>query len=63
MDIKEGALYLHFIPAAISVAFYVDSIATVRTDPAEREWGKSRNSSIDQLCGWKGLILHHPAIK
>lgn len=35
MDTKERALYLHFIPAAILVAFHVDSPATLKTDP---EW-------------------------
>lgn len=34
MDTKERALPLHFIPTAILVAFHVDSLATLRTDPA-----------------------------
>lgn len=55
MDTQERALYLHFIPTAIFVAFHVDSIATLRTDPAwiVKSGEEAATNLSTKLCGWK----------
>ena len=50
-DTKEEALYSHFIPVLILVAFYVDSLATQSGEAAEIHLS---TSSVDGKAAGKG---------